>query len=140
MATHEEIAAARLNAGESVASDRFAMRELGGRRPDYVPPIHRDLDPFWKDAYTQATESVEALAEGTAAVNTPGREPGPSEMSWGRGLRPPVGLHDPTQIDQHHAIMRTNPADPTALIEYEAGDPDRGYMPRVREAGTPPSY
>jgi hypothetical protein len=143
MATHEEIEAARRAAGEASANDRFALREVGARAPGYLPPVPDERDPYLRPAFTQADQSVEEL-DGRRTVSAPGREPGPSEFSHGRGLRPPTSLRSPSLIDQHHAIMRTNPADPTATVDYEGGRTtythvdgemiEGEYIPRVRES------
>lgn len=83
----------------------------------WMPPLYSHLhDPFFKTARTYsdvATEEAAATPSGVAKANV---EPGPSEFSHGRGLMVPLALGPgPTPVEEMKAIMRTNPADPTAV-------------------------
>lgn len=93
----------------------FAERKFTDHGP-WLPPTYMvDDDPYFKEALTYSTVSIEEAANTPAGVATPNVEPGGSEFSWGRGLMAPMTKgHVPTQIEEMKAVMRTNSADPGA--------------------------
>lgn len=95
----------------------FGERQFVDRKP-WVPPLYPDWrtsgDPFWKPSPDLADKSI-AEATQTSGVFSPAAEPGPTEFSHGPGLRAPLALGpDPTPFEEYHAVMRTDPADPSA--------------------------
>jgi len=57
----------------------------------------------------------------TPRILNPDREPGDTEFSHGKGLMPDPGKgYVPDNLDEHHAILRTDSADPTSVANYDA--------------------
>lgn len=115
----------------------------------WMPPLYDvEADAFFMPARTRSDETVEEVQDPdyTATISIAGQEPGPSEWSHGRGLVAPTELADPSLIEQHLAVMRTNPADPGDVANFERADRDwpgtrksgEKYIARVREPGTLP--
>jgi hypothetical protein len=56
----------------------------------------------------------------TPKILNPEREPGDTEFSHGKGLMPdPRKGYEPDNLDEHHAILRTDSADPTSVANYD---------------------
>jgi len=54
-------------------------------------------------------------------ILNPDREPGETEFSHGKGLMPdPRKGYVPDNLDEHHAVLRTDSADPTSVANYDA--------------------
>jgi len=54
-------------------------------------------------------------------ILNPDREPGDTEFSHGKGLMPdPAKGYEPDNLDEHHAVLRTDSADPTSVANYDA--------------------
>jgi len=107
--------------GDPLFHERQYTETAGRGAARYVP------DAFTRPARTVGAESVEEVSSPgyIAGIARTSGEPGPSEMSWGRGNMAPEELATPSLMDEMQAVRRTNPADPGDIATYR-GDREVG--------------